>query len=65
MQQSSNTQTSGKSGMSNRDELAQQQQFQGQGMYPISNEDYDLESALAKHVREGHIGTGQHREGGL
>lgn len=98
--------TSSQGQMSNQDELAKQQQFQGQGMYPVSNEDYDLVSALAselqglekfqkyaqdakggkfwqdalklkqqlaelfthelaEHAKEGHFGTGQHREGRL
>jgi len=97
---------SGATGMTNPDELAKQQHFEGKGLYPVSDEDYDLVAALAhelqglerfqkytqdagggkfwqdalklkqelaelfthelaEHAREGHFGTGQHREGRL
>jgi len=106
MQQPNSKPADSETGMTNPDELAKQQHFQGKGMYPVSDEDYDLVTALAnelqalekfqkyaqdakggkfwqdalklkqelaelfthelaEHVREGHFGTGEHREGRL
>ncbi len=106
MQQSNAKPMSSGSGMTNPDELAKQQQFEGRGVFPVADEDYNLVSVLAselqglekiqnyakeanggkfwqdalklkqelaelfthelaEHAREGHFGTGQHREGRL